>query len=188
MSKLFGVSFAVGLLLYSGLGAAFDERQPPPNEETRTDPTFTRDLRPSQFLNATLSIPPGAANHKVDTGVGFLQDVAFWGIFPHTHVRGTRWEYRLALRDGTLAPLLSVPRYDFTWQTYYMFKEPIALPKGARILSSAWYDNSGKNPSNPDPTSRVTWGDQTWEEMQYTGFIYSVRTPAATSAPLEKAR
>ena len=55
------------------------------------------------------------------------------GLFPHTHVRGKRWSYTLELPDGTKRPLLSVPKYDFNWQTYYMFSEPIAVPKGARI-------------------------------------------------------
>lgn len=142
------------------------------------------EIRAGQFLNATLSIPAGAPNHQVDTELGFLQDVTLWGIFPHTHVRGKRWEYKAAMPDGTVKPLLSVPNYDFNWQTYYMFKEPITLPKGARILASAWYDNSEKNPSNPDPKAEVKWGDQTWEEMQYTGILYTVINPQpSTSAP-----
>jgi mono/diheme cytochrome c family protein len=141
-----------------------------------------QELRAAQFLNATLAIPPGAADHRVDTEVGFLQDVRVWGIFPHTHVRGKKWEYKVALPDGTVTPLLSVPKYDFNWQTYYMFNEPLNLPAGARILASAWYDNSDKNPSNPDPNVEVKWGDQTWEEMQYTGLIYSV-APSTMSTP-----
>ena len=152
-------------------------KQPPAHE-----------LRAAQFLNATLAIPPGAAHHRVDTEVGFLQDVTVWGLFPHTHVRGKKWEYSVAMPDGTVRPLLSVPQYDFNWQTYYMFREPVMLPKGARILSSAWYDNSARNPSNPDPTAEVKWGDQTWEEMQYTGLIYSVRSPATTSAARDPQR
>jgi hypothetical protein len=134
------------------------------------------EIRASQFLNGQFTIPPGAADYQVDTDVGFLQDVTLWGIFPHTHVRGKRWNYVLALPDGTMKPLLSVPKYDFNWQTYYMFKEPLEIPKGARILSSAWYDNSAANRSNPDPTAAVRWGDQTWEEMQYTGLLFSVKS------------
>ena len=42
-------------------------------------------------------------------------------------------------------PILAVPRYDFNWQTYYMFKEPLQVPKGAKIVSTAWYDNSAAN-------------------------------------------
>jgi hypothetical protein len=56
-----------------------------------------------------------------------------------------------------------------------MFKEPLDIPKGARILSSAWYDNSAANKSNPDPMVAVRWGDQTWEEMQYTGLLLSAK-------------
>lgn len=142
-----------------------------------------QELRASAFMNTQFTIPAGAREHKVDAHVEMRQDVMLWGMIPHTHLRGIRWEYTIALPDGTTKPLLSVPTYDFNWQTYYMFKEPVALPKGAKILSSAWYDNSDRNPSNPDSTSEVKWGDQTWEEMQYTGFIYSVAPMAPTTAP-----
>ena len=39
------------------------------------------------------------------------------------------------------------------------------MPAGTRIIATAWYDNSDKNPANPDPTKVVRWGNQTWEEM-----------------------
>jgi hypothetical protein len=133
------------------------------------------ELRASQFINAQFTIPPGAVDHEVTTDLTLLQDATLRGLFPHTHVRGKKWSYTLELPDGTKRPLLSVPKYDFNWQTYYMFNEPIAVPKGARIISTAWYDNSAANKSNPDPTIAVKWGDQTWEEMQYTGILYSVK-------------
>ena len=72
-------------------------------------------------------------------------------------------------------PSLPVPRYDFNWQTYYMFKEPLQVPKGSKIVSTAWYDNSAANRNNPNPNVDVLWGDQTWEEMQYTGILVSAR-------------
>ena len=112
---------------------------------------------------------PAPRTSAVDADVEFLQDATVWGIFPHTHLRGKKWEYKLILPDGTSKTILSVPRYDFNWQTYYMFKEPLQVPKGAKIVSTAWYDNSAANKSNPDPKIDVKWGDQTWEEMQYTG-------------------
>ena len=54
-----------------------------------------------------------------------------------------------------------------------MFTEPLKMPKGTKILSTAWYDNSAANKSNPDPKIDVKWGDQTWEEMQFTGDHFS---------------
>jgi hypothetical protein len=133
-----------------------------------------QEIRVSQFLNSRFTIPKGAPNHEVSTDVTFAQDATLWGLFPHTHVRGKRWSYQLQLPDGTSRSILSVPRYDFNWQTYYMYQQPMQIPQGARIRSTAWYDNSAANRSNPDPTIDVKWGDQTWEEMQYTGIMYSV--------------
>jgi hypothetical protein len=140
-----------------------------------------REIRVTHFFNGTLTLPAGSPDTRVDADITFVNDAVVWGIFPHTHVRGKKWEYVLELPDGTKKPILSVPRYDFNWQTYYMFKDPLQVPKGSRLLSSAWYDNSPANKSNPDPKTDVKWGDQTWEEMQYTGLLFSPAVPAATS-------
>jgi hypothetical protein len=140
-----------------------------------------QEVRASHFFNAKLKLPAGVAETRVDADINFVTDATVWGIFPHTHVRGKKWEYTLELPDGTKTTVLSVPRYDFNWQTYYMFKEPLQVPKGARLVSSAWYDNSAANKSNPDPKIDVIWGDQTWEEMQYTGILFSPALPTATA-------
>lgn len=128
----------------------------------------------SQFLNGSLVLPAGAKDVQVPAEIGFGQPVRLWGMMPHTHLRGTRWYYKLEKPDGTSQTVLDVPNYDFNWQTYYMFATPLEIPAGAKITSMAWYDNSATNKANPDATKDVKWGDQTWEEMQYTGFLYSV--------------
>ena len=102
-----------------------------------------------------------------------MRDSVLWGVFPHTHLRGKRWDYKLQLPDGQISSVLAVPRYDFNWQTYYMFSQPLQVPKGSKLISTAWYDNSPANKSNPDPKTEVLWGNQTWEEMQYTGVLLS---------------
>jgi hypothetical protein len=128
----------------------------------------------SQFTNGSFTIPAGAKDVAVPAELGIGQPVRIWGLLPHTHLRGTRWQYKLEKPDSTSEVILDVPHYDFKWQTYYMFAAPLEIPAGAKITSMAWYDNSASNKSNPDPTKDVKWGDQTWEEMQYTGFLYSV--------------
>ncbi len=128
----------------------------------------------SQFVNGALVLPPGAKDVPVSTDITATQPVRIWGLMPHTHLRGTRWQYKMILPDSTERVILDVPHYDFNWQTYYLFDKPLEVPAGAKIVSTAWYDNSPTNKSNPDPTKEVRWGDQTWEEMQYTGFMYSV--------------
>ena len=150
-----------------------------------SDPS-PREVRVSQFLNATLKLPAGAASVEVTADVGFAQDATLWGLFPHTHLRGKKWRYELELPDGTKKLILDVPRYDFNWQTYYMFKTPLHIPRGAKIISTAWYDNSAANPANPNPKVDVLWGDQTWEEMQYTGLYFSLDKAQTTRAQEQK--
>ncbi len=139
-----------------------------------------REIRAGQFMTPYFEIPAGAANERVDSMIEFTEDAEIYAMLPHTHLRGTGWEYEITYPDGRTEPLLSVPGYDFNWQTYYMFETPLSVPKGTRISASAWYDNSAANKANPDATVPVRWGEQTWEEMQYTGITYSV-TPAKTS-------
>ena len=128
----------------------------------------------SEFVNGQFTIPPGAKDVAVPAEIGFGRPVRVWGLMPHTHLRGTRWLYKLELPDSSSRVVLDVPHYDFNWQTYYMFAKPLEIPVGGKITSTAWYDNSPTNKHNPDPSTEVRWGAQTWEEMQYTGFMYSV--------------
>jgi hypothetical protein len=72
--------------------------------------------------------------------------------------------------DGKTETLLSVPRYDFAWQSNYRLDKPLHLPAGTKIECTAYFDNSRDNPNNPDPGKVVKWGDQTWEEMMI-GFV-----------------
>ncbi len=140
----------------------------------------------SQFLNGSLKLPAGAKDVAVPAEITAGQPVRIWGMMPHTHLRGTRWQYTLVKPDSTSEVILDVPHYDFNWQTYYMFAKPLDIPAGSKIKSMAWYDNSASNKSNPDPTKEVKWGDQTWEEMQYTGFLYSVPSRRLKPAPGQK--
>lgn len=154
----------------SSVGIIFAKQ--PPQEEVRTN----------AFINPMFVIPPGANNQAVDSAIEFTEDTHIRGMIPHTHLRGKSWEYRMVYPDGRSEVILSVPKYDFNWQTYYVFTKPFAAPKGARLEARAHYDNSTANPFNPDPKATVRWGDQTWEEMQYTGITFSVDKPINVEA------
>jgi hypothetical protein len=84
---------------------------------------------------------------------------------PHAHLRGKAARFTAHYPDGRQEVLLSVPKYDFAWQTIYALRQPKPVPAGARIVLDMTWDNSAQNPANPDPEKEVTWGDQTWDEM-----------------------
>jgi hypothetical protein len=133
-----------------------------------------QEVRSASFINFQLTIPPRADDYRLDAQIEFTEDAHITALFPHTHLRGKSWEYRLTYPDGREEVVLSVPHYDFNWQTYYQYAKPLAVPKGTRLVAIAHYDNSANNKSNPNPNSEVRWGDQTWEEMQYSGITYTV--------------
>jgi hypothetical protein len=139
------------------------------------------EVRFASLVNGGLHIPAGDANHEVDAEMTVTQDITLWSMIPHTHVRGIRWIYDVTYPDGKKDTILSVPKYDFNWQTDYVFKQPLHFPKGTKIHATAWYDNSTANKSNPDPTKDVYWGDQTWEEMMYTSITF-YNPPAPTTS------
>ena len=131
-------------------------------------------------LEARFVIPAGDPNYEVKSAYTFTEPAHLYSFMPHMHLRGKDFVYRAVFPDGTSKILLSVPNYDFSWQTYYVAKEPVAVPKGTRIECLAHYDNSTSNKYNPDPTKAVRWGDQTWEEMMigWMSFVDDNASPA----------
>jgi hypothetical protein len=142
-----------------------------------------REIRTGTIANPLFTLPPGAPNHQVEAEATFSDDVKIWTMHPHMHLRGKDMTYTAIYPDGRREVLLSVPKYDFGWQTDYWLAEPISLPRGAKIHVVAHFDNSAGNPHNPDPAVAVRWGDQTWEEMMIGFFTYTVegRGPTTTA-------
>jgi hypothetical protein len=127
--------------------------------------------------NETFLIPPRAENHKVTACWTFQRDIRLISFMPHMHVRGKSMTYEAIYPDGSRETLLSVPRYDFHWQTLYELKTPLAVPAGTKVMVTAIYDNSGHNHHNPDPSKPVRNGSATFDEMMI-GFVnYTVPKP-----------
>jgi peroxiredoxin/mono/diheme cytochrome c family protein len=115
--------------------------------------------------NDQFEIPAGADNHLVESWMPVQESGQLLGFMPHMHLRGKDFLYEIVHPDGRKETLLSVPRYNFAWQSYYRLVEPLRLEKGMKLHCVAHFDNSAGNPNNPDSTEPVIWGDQTWEEM-----------------------
>lgn len=126
------------------------------------------------LLNPRILIPAGAPNHSEVKMKTFDQDVLIYSLLPHAHYRGKASEFVAHLPDGSKETLLSVPRYDFNWQTNYDLEEPRFLPAGTKMVHRTWWDNSARNPANPDATRDVPWGQQSWDEMLFGSVRYRV--------------
>jgi peroxiredoxin len=138
----------------SSVGVIFAKK--PPEREAETN----------ILANMALLIPARALDYKGEMTYTFRDNALLLSFMPHMHLRGVSAKYVATYPDGKIETLLSVPDYDFGWQSVYRFAEPLRIPKGTKITWVGHWDNSPDNPRNPDPTKMVHWGLQTWDEMQ----------------------
>jgi mono/diheme cytochrome c family protein len=120
--------------------------------------------------NRDFNIPPGEADARTHALYSFKRETLIYDLIPHMHLRGSWFKYEALYPDGRKETLLSVPNYDFNWQTEYRLAQPKRVPAGTWLLCTGGHDNSAKNPYNPDPTKRVKHGLQSFEEM-FMGFM-----------------
>jgi len=127
-----------------------------------------------------IKIPAGDPNYSREAWHTFEKDTLITHMMPHMHLRGTRVLYELHYPDGKEETLLSVPEYDFNWQTAYRFKEPKEVPAGTKVHLTGWWDNSADNESNPNPDIEITWGEATDEEMLFGWISFTNKEEDAT--------
>jgi hypothetical protein len=146
---------------------------------------------------ADMIIPANVENHSLQDLYHFGRAtngraVLLHGIRPHMHSRGKSFRVELVNPKG-LSPaalsdyaqhdkvrgesILSVPVWDFSWQRFYQFKEPILITPEQALLATAYWDNTKFNPRNPDANVDVPWGQQTIHEMFNTLLLYEVLEP-----------
>ena len=124
------------------------------------------------LTNNAIEIPPNDPYHVEVAYMEFPHDALLYAAFVHAHYRGTASDLSIRYKDGSEKLLLSLPRYQFGWQRYYTFAEPVLVPAGAKLIAHYAYDNSKTNPANPDPSKTIIWGPQSWEEMFFTRLRY----------------
>jgi mono/diheme cytochrome c family protein len=135
------------------------------------------ELRIGAAASTTFEIPPGTPDHEEVAERTLSRDVVIYRLTPHMHYRGRRMAIEAHYPDGRSELLLSVPNYRFPWQRQYVLAEPRLLPAGTRVVARAGFDNSARNPANPDPTVAVRFGEQSFEEMLIGYFLYREAGP-----------
>ena len=142
-----------------------------------------------QLTNSHFRIPPGDPAYRVEARGTIPNDAVLLSFFPHLHLRGKEFEYNIIhpVEGGRyqVEPLLRV-NYNFYWQLSYRLAEPRFLKAGTELQAVAIFDNSRKNPHNPDPDAEVIWGDQTRDEMMVGFFDIAVAPDVNKDAFFER--
>lgn len=113
-----------------------------------------------------LDIPAGAPAHRVTDSFVLPVAVDVHAIQPHAHYRARSIDAWATLPDGSRRPLLRIDDWDMNWQDRYIYDKPFRLPAGTRLSMAYVFDNSIRNPRNPDrPPARARWGWRSTDEM-----------------------
>jgi peroxiredoxin/mono/diheme cytochrome c family protein len=140
--------------------------------------------RPAKRLEALvlpgrfLFIPAGIEDFPVTGSIVVDQDCDLHSIMPHMHLLGKSIRVTMTPPGREAVPLINVPDWDYNWQETYFFKQPLRIKSGTRFDVEAHFDNSARNPLNPNtPPRLVRFGEQTTDEMCFVFFSATSDTP-----------
>jgi hypothetical protein len=136
-------------------------------------------MPPAYSLFAGLDIPAGEKDFVLRDSYTLPVAVDGLGIGAHAHSICKQLKMTATLPEGGEKTLLHIKDWDFAWQDRYYFKELVSLPKGTKLDVEIHWDNSAENPRNPShPPVRVTWGEESKDEM---GSISLIAVPKMAS-------
>ena len=125
-------------------------------------------------IEQDFDIPANDPHYQISSFVPRLPKTGtLLSVSPHMHFRGKSFRAYNETEEKSQI-ICDVPSYDFNWQHNYVYRKPISLSEIGRLKFEVVFDNSKNNPFNPDPSSIVTWGDQTFEEMAVGFFDIAV--------------
>jgi len=128
--------------------------------------------------NRNFVIPAGAHDYRVDAELSPASDIHIVSIYPHMHLLGQKISVDAVMPDGAHQCLVDIPNYEFTWQGQYIYRNPIAIPKGAQLHLEAHFDNSDDNVMNPNsPPKTVRFGEASTDEMAVALVGYTIDNP-----------
>ena len=123
-------------------------------------------LRYLPLVNTTFKIQPGEADKVVIAEAPLPLGAHLVNIAPHMHLLGTKIKVELQPRSGDPNDLILINDWDFNWQGFYNYKEPVALPFLSKVRLTCDFNNTEDNPRNPNnPLKTVGWGEGTEDEM-----------------------
>ncbi len=157
-------------------------------DQTKVNIKYTTGLVREVYISAALNhnnLVEGALNIPANEEVAFsaiyqvpLANITVLDMAAHMHYLGKSIRAWAVTPTGDNVPLIHIPAWDFHWQGFYDFRQPLKIPVGSILSSVAVYDNTTNNPNNPNnPPQNVTVGEATTDEMMLIYFSYTVHYP-----------
>jgi hypothetical protein len=111
------------------LGLYFSEKRP------------SQAAMPLEISAPPISVAPGKTREKIRTETVLKTATTASALWPRLGAGAKSIEVTAIKPDGEVEPLLWLKNYRPDWPSSYVFREPVTLPAGTRVIVTAYYDN-----------------------------------------------
>ena len=111
------------------LGLYFSEKRP------------SQAAMPLEISAAPITVAAGKTRERVRTETVLKTATTTSALWPRLGAGAKSVEVTAIKPDGVVEPLLWLKNYRPDWPSSYVFREPITLPAGTRLIVTAYYDN-----------------------------------------------
>jgi hypothetical protein len=126
------------------LGLYFSEKRP------------AQAAMPLEISAPPISVAAGKSREKVRTETVLKTATTASALWPRLGAGAKSVEVTAIKPDGVVEPLLWLKNYRADWPSSYVFREPVTLPAGTRVIVTAYYDNTTDAALQARPSLSVT--------------------------------
>ena len=105
---------------------------------------------------AAVNVAPQKIGERIRTETTIKNATTVAAIWPRLGPGARSLEVTAIKPDGVVEPMLWVNNYRVEWPSPYILKEAIALPAGARLVMTAYYDNKSDAAIAARPAVSIT--------------------------------
>lgn len=164
--RLNGGRKAVMQVHYNLANGAFPDRT---TIDLKLAPSVTNEATIQNIAAFNLNLPPGQPLVEQSGEITIpaqIPQVRVWGVAPHMHVLGKTMNVSV-IRNGQSSCLSQVNRWDFHWQGFSLFTDPLTVQGGDTVRITCGFDTTSRN-------TTTTWGEGTEDEMCIAFFYMSL--------------
>ncbi|OFW46981.1 MAG: hypothetical protein A3J29_09445 [Acidobacteria bacterium RIFCSPLOWO2_12_FULL_67_14b] len=111
---------------------------------------------PLEIAAAPAIVPAGRTRERVRTETVLKAPTTASALWPRLGAGAKSIEVTAIRPNGVVEPLLWLKNYRPDWPSSYVFREPITLPAGTRLVMTAYYDNATGTALQARPAVSVT--------------------------------
>jgi hypothetical protein len=126
------------------LGLYFSEKRPP------------QAAMPLEISAPPITVAAGKTREKIRTETVLKAATTASALWPRLGAGAKSVEVTAIKPDGVVEPLLWLKNYRPDWPSSYVFREPVSLPAGTRVIVTAYYDNVTDKALQARPALSVT--------------------------------